>query len=368
MVEPTKSDFHIINYYIVENNQIKLKHDISTYLWESLRGLFGFKDHTSKKCLRHHIISEIQKNREEHEPKKIQAITKQAREVGIIKDRDPSDRSKIDPMEESLKQAIKSIETDVNNVNKVAQILILIDSAQSGGKDAPYNLGKLFFQGDKNLGIKQNISLAVDFYKMAAKNGHAWAQFDLGCCYLDGNGVPKDDKEAFKWFQRAANQLDRYAQNFLGWCYETGTGVRINLTEAVKYYKKSAEQGLPDAQNNLGRCYEKGIGVLKDPAKAFKLYGEAARERNENRHADAMNNVGRCFEIGVGVPPHLPSAFNWYEMGALRGDVVCQYNVGRCYQDGIGVPVDLQKAKEWYQKAADLGNEEALAALKSFPE
>ena len=43
-------------------------------------------------------------------------------------------------------------------------------------------------------------------YRMAAKEGNADAQFNLGICYYIGSGVKQDPAEAAKWFRKAAEQ------------------------------------------------------------------------------------------------------------------------------------------------------------------
>ncbi len=57
---------------------------------------------------------------------------------------------------------------------------------------------------------------------------------------------------------------------------EHGKGVPKDLKEAIKWYKEAADQGCVEAQYTLGRCYEKGIGVPPDAKQARKWYQDAA--------------------------------------------------------------------------------------------
>ena len=50
---------------------------------------------------------------------------------------------------------------------------------------------------------------------LAAK-GEAWAQYFLGVSYGSGEGVPKNDAEAVKWYRLAAEQGNVAAQHNLG--------------------------------------------------------------------------------------------------------------------------------------------------------
>ena len=66
--------------------------------------------------------------------------------------------------------------------------------------------------------------------------------------YNNGQGVPKDDTAAVKWFRKAAEGGDAKAQYELARAYATGEGVRRDSTEALRWYRKAAEQGDADAQ------------------------------------------------------------------------------------------------------------------------
>ena len=76
-----------------------------------------------------------------------------------------------------------------------------------------------------------------------------------------GHGVPQDDKTAVKWYKLAAEQGHALAQYNLGWVYDTGKGVPQDYKTAVKWYTLAAEQGNARAQNNLGLMYDNGKGV-----------------------------------------------------------------------------------------------------------
>lgn len=65
----------------------------------------------------------------------------------------------------------------------------------------------------------------------------------LGLMYLNGEGVAKDEKQAFAYFKQASEQGDISSQYWLGFCYENGIGTAQNLMQAVGWYKKSAARG-----------------------------------------------------------------------------------------------------------------------------
>ena len=53
--------------------------------------------------------------------------------------------------------------------------------------------------------------MAVRWYRRAALQGNSDAQYNLGVCYANGQGVKPSDTEARRWLSRAALQGDRKA-------------------------------------------------------------------------------------------------------------------------------------------------------------
>ena len=70
----------------------------------------------------------------------------------------------------------------------------------------------------------------------------------VGDCYYYSKGVKQDYYEAFRWFKAAAEQGHAEAQYRLGICYDNGKGVKQDYKEAIRWYKAAAEQGHGQAQ------------------------------------------------------------------------------------------------------------------------
>ncbi len=109
-------------------------------------------------------------------------------------------------------------------------------------------------------------------YKARAERGDPVAQYNLGVCYDNGEGVAKNQVEAVKWYRKAAEQGLAKAQFNLGNCYHNEKGVAKDQVEAVKWCRKAADQGLAEAQFNLGACYYNGEGVTKDEVEAYAYW------------------------------------------------------------------------------------------------
>ena len=73
--------------------------------------------------------------------------------------------------------------------------------AEAGDAKAQNELGEVFALG------KQNVPAAhleaANWFRQSAELYFAQAQYNLGVCYHDGQGVAKDYAEAVKWFYKA---------------------------------------------------------------------------------------------------------------------------------------------------------------------
>ena len=118
-----------------------------------------------------------------------------------------------------------------------------------------------------------------------------------------GLGVPYDQAEAVKWFRLAADQGHVFAQFRLGFMYEKGRGVPQNKAEAVKWYRLAADQGEASASRAAAQVILEEMdcialmeerrltrfrgGVKQDDVQAVKLYRLAA----DQGHASTQNRL-----------------------------------------------------------------------------
>jgi hypothetical protein len=84
-------------------------------------------------------------------------------------------------------------------------------------------------------------------------------QLLLAFLYGESIGTPENHEEAFKWYKKAAEQGLAAAQYNLAFCYNKGKGTEKNLTKALKWAKKAYGQHYPNAQFLLNILLSKGI-------------------------------------------------------------------------------------------------------------
>lgn len=150
----------------------------------------------------------------------------------------------------------------------------------------------------KGMGVPKDYAKAMQWYQLAADQGYALAQSNLGVMYNNGQGVPRDR-----------------AQYKLGMAYEMGKGVAKNRVESMKWHLKAAEQGHADALFTIGYMYDKGEGVPENDAEAVKWYRSAA----EDGDIWAQNILGVLYAKGVGVPEDFVQAYAWWDLAGAQG-------------------------------------------------
>jgi len=238
-----------------------------------------------------------------------------------------------------------------------------IDLAEQGDATAQCDLAGCYIglpygnaeRGELRWVRKKDDAEAVRWYRKAAEQDFATAQFNLGDMYERGRGVPQDDVQAVAWYRKAAEQGDAGAQGSLAVCYSRGKGVERDPVAANAWYRKAAKQGLASALYHLARCYKYGRGVERDLVEAGVWFRKADKENRKGlfpgeRVRDSLSTLyDNCSDDDT----ETVETVALYRKGAEQGFGSAQYHLGRCYQYGAGVERDLVEAAAWYQKAAE---------------
>ena len=215
---------------------------------------------------------------------------------------------------------------------------------------AQYLMGVMYQTGQ---GLRKDDREAASWYRKAADQGHADAQFSVGLFYAEGaGGLQKDERSAVEWYRKAAAQGQAKAQHGLGFMYLNGRGVAQDQQIGAEWVRKAAEHGNAEAQADLGVLYQRGAGVTKDRSLAADWFRKAADLGN----VDAQARLGFAYKNGDGIVKDATAAVTWLRRAADRGDREAQKGLGVMYLEGSGVEQDDRLAVAWFQKAADQGS------------
>ena len=205
---------------------------------------------------------------------------------------------------------------------------------------------------------------AVDLLTRAANLDFARAQQSLASLYERGvHGAPQPNL-AIQWYRLAARQGLPEAQYSLARLSAADTGNRASLEQALTWYRQASAAGLAEADNNLAHMYEQGLGVARDPERAVALYRRAA----DKGLAVAQNNLGIMLQYGRGTPVDLAGAAAAYGAAARAGHAFGQISFATCLVNGTGVERNPIEAYAWLVAAARSQDRSARKTAREFME
>jgi len=128
--------------------------------------------------------------------------------------------------------------------------------ARRGDPLAEYQLGNFYRDG---VGVDKDLSQAVGCWGAAALHGHVRAQITLGDFLTKGGrGVERDLVQAAKVYRMAARQGDLIGLQRMAECYLSGQGVVKDEVEAYAYYALISMRNGREDTNLLKRIVGQG--------------------------------------------------------------------------------------------------------------
>jgi TPR repeat protein len=150
---------------------------------------------------------------------------------------------------------------------------------------------------------------AVEAYRYAAENGQIGASWKLARMYAEGDGVARDDYEAFKFFSEIARQD-----------VEPGSPDESYVSDALVALAGYLKNGIP------------GSPVEANPQAAQDYYMRAAATYRNPR---AQYEMGRMFLVGDGVKKNMKQAGRWFQLAAAKGHAGALATLGQMlFHDG----------------------------------
>jgi len=202
---------------------------------------------------------------------------------------------------------------------------------------------------------EQNYKEAIEWFRKAAKEGHAESKYRLGTMYLDGKGADKNLAMGKMWIEIAAESGVSLAQYKLAEMLEDGIGVDKNVENAAIWYAKAGEQDSMGAILRLASWYKTGKPIPQDFVKARYWYEKAVHKN----HAGAQFELAELFRLGQGGAIDYETAIIWHQKAADQGHAQAQLQLGLLYEQGQGVAANISTAAQWYEKAAQQNIAEA---------
>ncbi len=205
------------------------------------------------------------------------------------------------------------------NADAQKKIDSLLPLARAGNADAQFRLGFLFasiegeefnFEGTTSL---SQYTEAAYWTRMAAEQGHAYAQYFWGEMLRYGPLGPTNTGETVKWIRLTAEQQLPVAQYAMGKLFEDAYGVSRDYEQARDWYLRAAENGETLAYIALGDLYLSGKGVSSDYEKSLNYY---VRSGSDSEVEIAIARISLNFQVSPdSMSPDLSLAYMWAEVG-----------------------------------------------------
>ncbi|KAI0126404.1 hypothetical protein BJ170DRAFT_596006 [Xylariales sp. AK1849] len=240
--------------------------------------------------------------------------------------------------------------------------------SQKGDFKAAYNLGRLYYEGqrelDRNVDLARHYFLNVATRYWRAKDGRtndnvkpglekyaARAAGYIGRMYLRGEGLKQNFANARRWFERGIKHGDAQSQWGLGIMSLKGLGQAQNIGRASEFLKEAANQDFGAAQVALGALHL-DQGNADDLRIANHYFESAARYGN----IEAQYYLAEMMHHGVGRDKTCNHAMAYYKVVSEKAEPLLSSwsEANHAYDDG-----DLELALLEYVMAAEQGYERA---------
>lgn len=160
---------------------------------------------------------------------------------------------KIDGEEEFLKGLELLGSNEQWNLRKALSYFCI--AAEKGHNEAIFQVGYLSLFGMPQ--IVQNVSKAVECFKMSAESGLVNAKYNLAECYFSGIGIEKNVELAIELFQESLKLGYVLSADRLSDIYKDGVGIQSNKDKALEYNDYARKAKLPNAEFKYLRLLRK---------------------------------------------------------------------------------------------------------------
>ena len=140
----------------------------------------------------------------------------------------------------------------------------------AGRPVAQFSLGSILYYS------ANDTAQAVDWFRKAAAQRYAPAEFHMGQLYDFGFGVAQDDRRSAELVPQGRRSWQRRGAARGRGLLPEGTRVEADAAEAARWYRRAADGDDIRAQYQLGQLYFEGTGVPRDYAAAYLWFSLAA--------------------------------------------------------------------------------------------
>ncbi|GKT64530.1 ubiquitin-protein ligase Sel1 [Colletotrichum tofieldiae] len=200
--------------------------------------------------------------------------------------------------------------------------------SQKGDAKASYNLGRIYYEGQR--GLDRDLDLARKYFFTVAKR--YW----------------KKDGRIMENHKQGIEKTASKAAGFIGRMYLRGDGVEQSFDQAKRWFERGISHGDSQSQHGLGLMMLHGYGMPKNIAMATDLFKTAA----EQDYAPSQIELGVLY-LDQGGAEDVRIANNYFELAARYGQIEAHYFLAEMVYNGVGRDKTCSMALGYYKNVAE---------------
>ncbi|KAM4058431.1 hypothetical protein HRG_006600 [Hirsutella rhossiliensis] len=211
-------------------------------------------------------------------------------------------------------------------IGDVIEYLDLV--SQKGDSKASYNLGRIYYEGQR--GLDKDFDLARKYFFLVASR--YW----------------KRDNRVVEGYTKEIEKMAGKAAGFIGRMYLRGDGVVQNFERAKVWFDRGVSLGDAQSQYGKGLMLLNGHGGKENVKLAMELFAASANQD----YAPAQVQMGRLY-LDQGEPDDLRIANNHFELAARHGNIEAHYYLAEMVYHGVGREKLCGMALNYYKNVAE---------------
>lgn len=246
--------------------------------------------------------------------------------------------------------------TSKNYTEAIKWCNVLVDNSSARESEKEYANRILGYCAYEGTGRNKSIEDAIRYWEQGVKLKGGSCALSLARIYAKDL---RDSIESIKWYQKSAELENKTAAFFLAQLYETGyvkaandkniyyPNISKDISQAAKYYEIYIKK--------MGYSWS---GVPTNPILLYKLanWYYTGEENLERNYSKAFNYFNRAIESNEN------SKADYKLTPKEEGNALWCISV--CYRFGRGVEKDELIARRYVKRAAEKGNENAIALIE----
>lgn len=251
------------------------------------------------------------------------------------------------------------IEKDINSLKK---------EAKEGDVSSQIILGYHYLYG---FNIQRNLYESYEIFRSLAEQGYTYAIDALKNCFSSPGVLDENFKEIYQdlrdiievWDQNEIHQSKHALQTLrllnhprynrlLADCFLDGYGLPKNERQGFALYEYMQEK-LDWVEVRYACCLLYGIGTEQDFNKGYYWLNKI--HEGDSGNGEASYYLALCYINGWGCGIDQKRALSLFKESANQGFKKAYYDIGVMYRFGEGVEIDMEKAISFYQKGLNAG-------------